>query len=121
MDKRKEKEIYGVIYALFDPREGLNNIRYIGQTTNSVEQRLSSHLSASNLKKRYRSCKWLKSLVKEGIKPSYLILDQAYSKKELDTKEIFYIKYFRENNHNLTNMSAGGQFSRKRKFKRKKS
>jgi hypothetical protein len=102
-------EVYGVVYGLYDPRVGCENIRYIGQTTKTVKQRLSWHLRPNDLNRSntYNS-NWLKSLVKDNIKPKYVILGEANSKEELDNLEIFYIRYFKECGRKLTNQMLGG-------------
>ena len=89
------------IYALVDPRT--NEIRYIGQTIKKPKHRLSEHITES---KRYNSThkqKWIMSLLKIGLKPSVVILEET-TLELLNEREIYHI----QNHTNLTNGTHGG-------------
>ena len=82
-------EVYGSIYGLHDPRTG--ELRYIGQTTVSLKERLWAHLSPSSRRKAYYSARWIDSLVRDGVKPEIRLLAEAGSNEDLDRLEIKYI------------------------------
>jgi NUMOD3 motif-containing protein len=104
----KEKNYFGLIYVLLDPCFEGWKIRYIGQTIQSLSERLRGHIKARNRKKTHVSC-WIKSLMDQNLEPKILPLDVAYTREELDAMEIFYIKYAREMGEDLTNHTDGGR------------
>jgi hypothetical protein len=63
------------IYALCEPNSEI--IRYVGKTANSPEQRLRSHLAPSSLKPKNHRTDWLRSLVKQGLKPALFVLEET--------------------------------------------
>jgi predicted DNA-binding protein YlxM (UPF0122 family) len=73
--------------------------------TNNLTRRFQSHLddNSNNLKTA-----WIKSLKKQGLKPSFQVIDIA---TELDwkTKECYWIGMF----PNLKNMQSGGSYGNK--------
>lgn len=98
--------VHGVIYGLHDPRTG--ELRYVGQTTTTPQQRLASHLVPSSLKKRAYLASWLKSLLKAGCLPEIRVLDTAQDQAELDALEVAYIAWGRLVGVRLVNQSEGG-------------
>lgn len=55
------------IYVLIDPRDG--EIRYVGRTVQSLEQRLLQHIQKST-KKSHRRAVWIRDLQANGLVPS---------------------------------------------------
>ena len=98
--------LHGVIYGLHDPHTGL--IRYIGQTTTTVEQRLRSHLAPSSLNRHSYVYRWLRGLVGRGLRPTTSIIAEAQDQPELDRLEIEHIAAARDRGECLTNLSDGG-------------
>jgi hypothetical protein len=94
----------GFIYTLNDPETG--EIRYIGQTVNSVHRRLTKHISDSKRLNTHVNC-WIKSLIKKGIKPVIQELDSCLI-EELDQTEIYWISQFKNWGFNLVNLTEGG-------------
>lgn len=90
------------IYALSDPRD--NQIRYIGKTDN-LSRRFKMHLT-----EKYKSykCNWIKSLLSINLKPNMLILESVPVDKDWESREIYWIQFYREQGCNLTNMTDGG-------------
>lgn len=82
-------ELYGVIYVIVNTK---NNKRYIGQTTNGFNGRYYK----GNWEKYTKTKALQEDVVKYGRNAFYVIeeFDSAYSKEELDSKEIFWIEYF---------------------------
>lgn len=106
-----ESEKYGVIYKITNL---INNKVYIGQTTLSF-------------KLRYDSTDWWTKTHNEHLKNSVLKygvenfnvdeeFDVAYSKEELDNKEIYYIRLYNSNNrlygYNKKDGGANGKHSK---------
>jgi len=77
----------------------INNKKYIGQhsTSKKYDYYMGSGLLLNKAFEKYG---------KENFEKS--ILCHCQSKLELNEKEIFYIKYYKENNHMLYNISDGG-------------
>ncbi len=89
------------IYALIDPRD--NKVRYIGKA-NKPKYRLQAHLTD---KTKTHKCSWIKSLLKEDLKPELLIIDEV-SFKEWQFWEQHYISLYKSWGFNLTNGNSGG-------------
>lgn len=97
-------EVYGVIYKITNK---INNKVYIGQTV-------------LGFKKRYDNTNWWEKTHNEHLKSSVLkygtenfdvseIYDIAFSKAELDVKEVLYIKLYKSNNRKFGyNKKDGG-------------
>jgi hypothetical protein len=92
------------IYALLDPRD--NEVRYIGKTINPTK-RLSEHLADSKREYNYRSM-WIKSLLKEDLKPLIKFL-KICPLSDFVKYETEYIKLYK--NDKLTNSDETGQGS----------
>jgi hypothetical protein len=92
------------IYALLDPRD--NEVRYIGKTINPTK-RLSEHLADSKREYNYRSM-WIKSLLKENLKPLIKFL-KVCPLSDFVKYETEYIKLYK--NDKLTNSDETGQGS----------
>lgn len=91
------------IYTLNHPIT--NEIRYVGQTCQTLSTRLQKHLvSKDNLHK----INWLNSIITEGLKPNIVLIEDNLNKKECDIREKYYIKYFREIGIRLLNATDGG-------------
>lgn len=88
-------ECYGVIYKITNT---INNKIYIGQTTQSIKKRFTSHLSANYFKKMP-----LHRAIKKYGRLNFVIevIDYADGKESLNTKEIFYIKLYNSIHHDI--------------------
>jgi hypothetical protein len=99
---------YGWIYALYDPRNG--ELRYIGQTTLGLKERLWTHLTPKNLATFTRhSVRWLAQLRRLGLKPRIEQVAEAISREELDAFEVRFIAEARARGDRLTNHTEGGR------------
>lgn len=97
---------YGLIYCVLFP----NGKRYIGQTCRSLERRVYEH----NRYSMNGSCKMFHRAIKKHFGGSidishYEILEVAFSKEDLSTLEIEYIKKFNSFRKNGYNMTKGGE------------
>jgi hypothetical protein len=94
------------IYILFDPREA-ELVRYVGKTDVSIRTRLAQHLQQARSGIQSYRCKWIRSLLCVGQQPRIRLIESV-SKEIWQTRERFWIRYFRDAGHPLTNGSAGG-------------
>lgn len=98
------------IYTLADPRT--NEIRYVGLTCKTLASRRSSHLTdARNLSKKNHRTHWLRSLLKQQLKPVIELLDEASSYDDLIKLEIYWISQLKAWNFRLINETDGGEGS----------
>lgn len=95
-----------LIYTLSDPKT--DELRYVGKTSMSLEERLKHHIWPSSLKEKTYRANWISSLMAKGLKPKIELLEEHKTQSELDEAEIFYIEYFRAIGFRLVNTSNGG-------------
>lgn len=91
------------IYALTEP-EDITKIRYIGKTNDPVN-RLSCHITKAEkeaLYKTHKNC-WIRSILKKGMKPNMIILDEV-PVKEWSYWEIYYYHKYKNLGYKLTNV-----------------
>lgn len=97
------------IYGLIDPRNELTieSVRYVGKSKNIINKRISKHVEDSR-KKKNPNLKdlWIRELLDEGIRPSYIILKESDDLNWIDDEKYFIEKLKKKNN--LLNISAGG-------------
>jgi len=94
--------IYGIIYKCTNI---VNGKIYIGQTINTLEKRIIGHIHNIKHKSNY----FHNALNKYGQKNFiWEIIDEAFSKDELDLKEIRWIKYYNSFGENGYNLTSGG-------------
>ena len=109
----------GIIYKLICPIE--NDIRYIGQTTKTLEYRLSRHISKtlSNIntgKKLTYKENWIKKLYENGLIDKLIIEKvEECEINELNDREIYWISFYK-NDKRLTNLTDGGNQTRNYKY-----
>jgi hypothetical protein len=97
---------YGLIYCVLFP----NGKRYIGQTCRSLTKRVSQHNCNARNKSKYKFHLAINKYFHGSLDISqYEILDVAFSKEELSTLEIEYIKKFNSFGKNGYNMTEGGE------------
>lgn len=93
---------YGVIYCAQHRESGK---RYIGQTTGTIQYRWSKHCGTG------KQCRILSSAIKKYGKDSFDVfqIDAAFSKQELNEKEIRHIAAFKSNDRaHGYNIAPGG-------------
>lgn len=91
------------IYGLRASNDG--RIRYVGQTTRSLEWRLSRHIIDSKGFKNRRICKWINSVYKSGESVIAFVIEKNAIKHDA---EIRLIKWYREHGATLVNGTDGG-------------
>ena len=92
------------IYCLTEPD---GEIRYIGQTRQTLSKRLWGHINKNKDSDTHKR-RWLNKLEREGLKPNIKLIEECHSLKELNEREIFYIKKYRDDGYDLVNTSDGG-------------
>lgn len=91
----------GYVYILRDPIS--NQIRYIGKTSGSLNNRLSSHLCEANKSgRKNRRVAWIKGLIVLGYKPYIESIFENENEHVLLQKEIDSILEYRKLGYNLT-------------------
>lgn len=94
----------GFIYKITNQK---NNKCYIGQTTQTLEQRFQQHIY--NAKKHINRYLY-DAMNKYGIENFSIICLEECPNDSLDIKEKYWIKYFQSNNKNFGyNMTEGGE------------
>ena len=94
------------VYTLSDPRT--NEVRYVGQTAESLETRLRKHCWPSTIKREpCHRTHWIASLLAAGTKPLIEMVEEI-STEAVDETERFYIEYFRSLGFRLVNQQPGG-------------
>jgi hypothetical protein len=98
------------IYALVDPtKEFPDSIRYVGVTTTSLARRMTLHLSeAKTSKGDYYRLRWLRSLFRNGIKPTILLLEETTEDLCFDIEKR-WISKCKQLGCRLTNSTEGGE------------
>lgn len=91
------RRVYYTIYTLSDPIS--KEIRYVGITTQPIQNRLYSHLSCRYNAKKY---KWICNLKKRKLRPIIEELDYVVASKS-KREENFWIEQFRGMGFNLLN------------------
>lgn len=95
-----------IIYALVDPIT--NEIRYIGKSTIGLV-RPKRHAEPHSLKKCNHKNNWIKTLIKQNLMYKIQILEDNINLSELNSKEQYWISYYKKENKNLTNLTEGGE------------
>ena len=86
-------------------------IRYIGITCkNRLNDRLSEHIYKSKIENTHKA-NWIKKLISENKRPIIESILDNLSYEESLTKEVEYIKKYREDGYNLLNITEGGDFN----------
>lgn len=91
------------LYVLVDPRNG--EIRYVGQTTKTLEVRLKDHTYARG--DHYRA-KWLRLLKRLSLKPIIRAIQQV-PPATWESAEQYWIKFFKACGCRLVNTAEGGR------------
>jgi group I intron endonuclease len=96
--------MFGIIYKITNK---INGKVYIGQTVRLLQERIKSHVRAS--KRLTIKSYFLRALKKYGLDAfEWMTICECFSRKELDDKEIFYIKELNTVYPNGYNITLGG-------------
>lgn len=93
---------HAIVYALMEPN---GEIRYVGQTSDTLSGRLAQHIWAAKKKRKTYVHKWINSILKKGLKPKIITLEEnaTWNKSEIE-----WISKLRSEGNRLTNCSDGG-------------
>jgi predicted DNA binding CopG/RHH family protein len=94
-----------IIYDLSCPLSG--NIRYIGKTSRTIEERLTQHISDTKRKNNHVQC-WIKNLLNKNLLPVINIIDEV-NENEWIFWEQHYISLFKFLGFDLCNHTIGGE------------
>jgi hypothetical protein len=95
-----------IIYGLASTADG--EIRYVGQTTQTVKRRLAFHVSYAKRHAASHLDRWINKVARDGFKVNAVVLDgQAI----WNITEVSVIAKFRSHGASLLNIMAGGQGS----------
>lgn len=106
----------GFIYGLVNPTTG--EIFYVGATQTSLKNRLRTHYQhlrefERGIRKTNKRYVYLQNL--RPLKCEIVLLELVIN-ADIDEKESFYIKKYREINPNITNMTDGGKGKQTSKY-----
>jgi hypothetical protein len=82
-------------------------MKYVGQTTRTLKQRKSSHLSSSKKGSTYYLHRAIRKYGAENFK--WEVIYNASSEEELNEKETFFIKEYNTNSQDGYNLTEGGR------------
>lgn len=110
MSQRAFRELEcATIYALSDPET--SEIRYIGYTRCTLQQRLTGHLKQARYRRgqgeSYPVINWLLSLADRGLRPEIVALETFVD--DWEARERFWITFCRAQGCDLLNVKEGGQ------------
>lgn len=95
------------IYVLTEP-DG-NTIRYVGKSNeNRIGKRLIEHCRYSSLDLHTHKNMWIKSLLRQGLKPVLKIIEECQDNCYKE-REKYWIKYYKSIGCDLTNSTEGGE------------
>lgn len=102
----KEKVYYFYTLQASDTPE---EVRYVGVTTRSLQERFYEHKYLANNKKQRSQPvhKWMYSKIQQGINITIQYLDKCDS-LEWQEREKYWIKYYKEKGARLLNLQLGG-------------
>ena len=88
-----------------DPDDG--EVRYVGKSVN-VPQRFRDHINQAKNGYDDHKCRWIRRLLRKGKIPSWAIIDEVAANHWPD-RERYWIAFYREEGHRLTNYAEGGE------------
>ncbi len=96
-----------IVYGLLDPRNG--TLRYIGKSVNGLK-RAYAHGKPSALKSdQTHKGNWIRSLLKQGLVPEVVLLEEPASVDDLADLERFWIASVRATGAHIFNHCDGGE------------
>lgn len=94
------------IYALCEPDEDHNVVRYVGKSNDPL-RRFKEHMYPASLSHHCHRSAWIKALQAQGLKPRLVILEETNDGRWAED-EIRLIAKYRHDGHDLTNTTDGG-------------
>lgn len=90
------------VYALLDPRS--QQIRYVGICAD-IKRRMRQHLSDAKHGKQLPVYDWIRDLIAANSRPAC----EPIERTDDDEREAYWINFYREQGHPLTNLMSGGR------------
>lgn len=99
------------IYVLTDPRypNSKQENKYVGLTTQSVEERLEQHVDEAEKGGKSLRCVWIRYLISIGKRPGIAVLEKVEDASELGDRERFWIAQMKLQGCLLVNSTKGGE------------
>ena len=94
------------IYTLKDPNT--DEIRYVGVTTTTLNQRLSAHIYDAKHKKGRHVLNWIKTVLNTNKRPIIELLEEV-DDAVWEIMERYWISQFKSWGYKLTNTDKGGK------------
>lgn len=94
------------IYGLFDPTDPAEEIRYVGFTSFTVEQRIIDHVAGAKKAADTHKKKWIRVLLRKNVLPVFYILERTT--RNWQKRERYWIRTLRKHGCRLTNSTVGG-------------
>lgn len=94
-----------LIYTLTDPRT--NEVRYVGKTVKTLEQRLIAH--TGDTRKNTHRRNWIIQLRRLGLRPLISLIETVADDGDWVAAERFWIAHYRKQGAKLTNLTDGGE------------
>jgi hypothetical protein len=92
-----------IVYGLCSSED--KKIRYVGQTTRTLADRLDSHIHPNAYGKKRRVWKWINGVINKGFKVEMITLQ---SNAIWNTSEMQWIAWFKADGIDLVNGTSGG-------------
>lgn len=94
------------LYCLKEPFKnwyGEYDVRYVGITQKSLDERLKQHIRDKNNNKR--KIDWIDSLVERGLKPQIYLISEYDNRCECEEAEDKCINWFNNRGYDILNIS----------------
>lgn len=96
------------IYALCEPHSG--NVRYVGKTVCTPEQRLTAHVRAAKYHRAHLpSAMWVREQLDSGLRPVVVELERVSQDADWAAQECYWIAFYRARGADLLNLTDGGE------------
>lgn len=97
------------VYALFSSSNP-EHIRYIGRSKyDSHNKRLKTHILGAKYGDKGHVYNWIRKTINSGDTVLGVTLESGISWKQTAHREMYYIRKYKKDGHDLTNMSNGGE------------
>lgn len=84
---------------------GDTNVRYVGLTTRTLEQRFLDHKKMARRGRKYPIYDWLRKHGEDNVE--IFLIEEVQDC--LESRESYWIQYYRESGYDLLNLTDGGQ------------
>lgn len=101
------------IYVLRDPRN--NQIRYVGKTIQSINNRLTSHVREAKRENNSHKDRWILQIVRAGYLPIIEKIEDVNENNWQEREKYWIVKYY-EDGCKLVNETDGGEGLHGHKF-----